>query len=134
MLKGLYLKKSQIPRAGKGLFTKHAIAKGETIVEYTGRVRTWAEVKENDGNNAYLFYITAKKVLDPSRQKNMMAKYANDAKGVTRINGLRNNAEYQVRKQRCFIVATKNIKPTEEIFVGYGPEYWKIMKEEHGMK
>jgi hypothetical protein len=35
--KQLYLKKSHLPGAGKGLFTRKAIAKGSRICEYTGQ-------------------------------------------------------------------------------------------------
>lgn len=130
MVKGLYLKKSKINGAGKGLYTKQSIKKKEVIIEYTGRVQTWAEVKEKDAQNPYLFYINSKRVLNPQRSKKMLAKYANDALGITHIKGLRNNAAYDVKKGRCFIVATRNIKPGEEILVGYGKEYWTIMKAE----
>jgi len=35
--KQLYIKKSGIPNAGKGLFTKKPIPKGTGIIEYTGK-------------------------------------------------------------------------------------------------
>jgi len=58
----------------------------------------------------------------------MMAKYANDARGIIKITGLRNNAEYVIRKSRCYIVAKRSIAAGEEILVAYGKEYWNITR------
>ena len=130
MHKFLFLKKSTIPNSGKGLFTRRAIANGERIIEYTGRIQTWKEVKETDGHNPYLFYINSKTVINPEKRKSALAKYANDSKGLTRVKGLRKNAEYDVKGTKCFITATRNIREGEEILVAYGPEYWKLIKDE----
>ena len=46
--KQLYVKKSTLPNAGKGLFTKKLIPKGTRIVEYKGKTRTWKEVQKDD--------------------------------------------------------------------------------------
>src|SRR5690606_2925408 len=51
--KQLFVKKSTIPNAGKGLFTKKAIAKGTRIVEYKGKISAWKDVKDEDGKNGY---------------------------------------------------------------------------------
>lgn len=52
--KQLEVKGSNIPGAGRGLFTNIFIPKGSKIVEYKGSIRTWKEV-ENDYNNYYIF-------------------------------------------------------------------------------
>ncbi|PZR24775.1 MAG: SET domain-containing protein-lysine N-methyltransferase, partial [Azospira oryzae] len=44
--KHLYVKKSTLPGAGKGLFTKVFIPKGTRIIEYKGEVLTWKEVEK----------------------------------------------------------------------------------------
>jgi SET domain-containing protein len=61
------------------------------------------------------------------------ARYANDASGLTRIEGLRNNSENISEGRKCFIEAKRDIKAGEEILVGYGRWFWslqrKLMKE-----
>jgi len=126
--KQLVIKRSQLPGAGKGLYAKRAIAKGERIVEYKGRIITWAEAKKQPGINGYLFYITAKKVVDAAGYTKALARYANDARGFTKIKGLLNNAEYVVDDGRVFIDAKRTIAKGEEILVGYGKEYWDNLK------
>jgi SET domain-containing protein len=83
-----------------------------------------------DHENAYLFYISSKVVLDPTVGKLPFAAYANDARGLAREAHLSNNAEYIVEGQRCFIDARKDIQKGEEILVGYGWEYWKVIRDE----
>jgi SET domain-containing protein len=129
----LKVKKSQIPGAGKGLFTTHAIPKGEVVCEYEGERITWKEcLKRNEdqiGKGAYYFYINARNCVDAQYTLWAHGRYANDAAGLTRVIGLKNNAEYEVRKNVPYIVATRNIKPGEEIFVSYGKDYWDAMKD-----
>jgi uncharacterized protein len=126
--KFLIIKKSRLPGAGKGLFTKVAIRKGTRIVEYKGRLQTWKEVKDQDGHNGYLMYINRNVVINALPALKNFGRYANDALGLTRINGILNNAEYISEGNRCYIDATRNIKPNEEILVGYGREYWMLIK------
>ena len=58
-----------------------------------------------------------------------MGRFANDAKGLARIPGLKNNSEYMVEGNKCFIDATRNIQKGEEIFVEYGKEFWDLIKK-----
>ncbi|MBC8035362.1 MAG: SET domain-containing protein-lysine N-methyltransferase [Chitinophagaceae bacterium] len=127
--KQLYVKKSTIPNAGKGLFTKKAISKGERIIEYRGKITAWKVVK-NDDHNPYIFYITRNHVINAQNHLKVLARYANDARGLTRITGITNNAEFVVDKKlkRAFIEAKKNIPAGAEILVGYGKEYWDIIR------
>lgn len=127
--KTLYISQSNIPGAGKGLFTSEAIKKGERIVEYKGRIRTWKEVSEGDVFNGYIFYINRNHVIDAKTYVQSLARYANDARGLTRIKGVTNNAEYQKDDKKVYIHATRNIPAGSEIFVGYGKDYWDTVKE-----
>lgn len=127
--KHLYVKKSTLPNSGKGLFTKVFIPKGTRIVEYKGRRTVWKDVKDDDGKNGYIFYINSKCVIDALPTVNALGRYANDAKGYSRVKGITNNSEYVVEGKRCFIEATKDIPAGSEIFVGYGAEYWKTMRD-----
>lgn len=126
--KSLIIKKSTLPGAGKGLFTKVFIPKGTRIVEYKGKVLTWKAVeKMPDERNGYVFYFNSRYVLDAWKYRGF-AHYANDAKGITRVEGIKNNSEYDTKGKHCYIVATRDIPAGSEIFVGYGGEYWQAIR------
>ncbi|HRP56339.1 SET domain-containing protein [Agriterribacter sp.] len=125
----LIVKNSTLPQAGKGLFTLSFIPAGTHIIEYRGRVTTWKEVKEKEADNAYIMYVNRNHVINALPYKKSLARYANDAKGVGKIKGLRNNAVYATVKKRVYIKATRDIKAGEEILVDYGKSYWQTMKE-----
>ncbi len=127
--KQLYIRKSTLPNAGKGLFTRKAIPKGTRIVEYKGKRSKWKDVKDEDGRNGYIFYINRSNVIDALATKNALARYANDARGLVRIKGLINNADYVVDGLKAFIESKRNIPPNSEIFVDYGNDYWKVIRE-----
>jgi uncharacterized protein len=126
--KTLIVKKSTIPNAGKGLFTKKFIAKGTRIVEYKGRRSTWKEVKDEDGKNGYIFFINRNNVIDGLPHKSALARYANDARGLVKIKGLTNNSDYIVDGTRAYIESKKDIPAGSEIFVDYGKDYWKVIR------
>ena len=126
--KQLTVKKSTIPGAGKGLFTKVFIPKGTRIVEYKGRLTTWKEVDHDDGRNGYIYYIKRTLVIDAYTYKKALGRYANDARGLKKIKGLLNNCEYVIDGEKVFIKAKKDIPAGSEIFVGYGKEYWAVIK------
>lgn len=124
----LVIKKSTLPGAGKGLFTKSFIPSGTRIIEYKGRVTTWSEVKEKEADNVYIMYVNRNHVINAQPYRKALARYANDAKGVGKIKGLRNNAVYTTVKKRVYIKATRDIKAGEEILVDYGKSYWQTMR------
>ncbi len=125
----LIIKKSNLPQAGKGLFTKKEISKGLRIVEYKGRRRKWKDVKHLDGHNGYLMYITRNAIIDALPVTKTFGRYANDAQGLSRIPGLKNNCEYVSEGNRCYIEAKRKIKKGEELLVGYGREFWSLQKK-----
>jgi uncharacterized protein len=128
----IYVRRSQLPNAGKGLFTKKLIPKGSRIVEYKGKVTTWKEVDGRDGNNGYIYYVKRNHVIDASSYPKALARYANDANGLQRVKGLRNNARYAEEDQKVFIEAIRDIPAGAEILVDYGKEYWDVIR--HNLK
>jgi len=132
--KQLLIKRSTLKGAGKGLFTTKPIAKGTKIVEYRGKITTWKEVNDRNGLNGYIYYVNRNHVLDAWATKKALARYANDAQGLIRTPGIRNNSTYETEGLRVFIVAAKNIPAGSEILVAYGKEYWDIIKENWGTK
>lgn len=131
----LYVGESTLKGAGKGLFTDSIIKRGERIVEYTGDVITWKECERRnneikEGVGAYYFYISEKKCIDAQNHLDSLARYCNDANGFTKIIGLKNNARFEIIRGRVYIIASRNFKPGDEIFVAYGREYWQALAEQ----
>ncbi len=124
----LIVKRSTLPGAGKGLFTKKNITKGSFIVEYKGKVSSWKEAEPKEGFNGYIYYVTRNHVIDAMDNPEAIARYANDAKGLSKVKGIVNNAEYVEKGKRVFIVAKKDIPAGAEIFVDYGKEYWQVVR------
>ncbi len=126
----LIIKKSQLPNAGKGLFTTKTIRKDHKIIEYRGEIINYTEYRQRarKEQDHYLFYLSRKIIIDALHTPQYKARYANDAKGFTRLKGMRNNSDYVIFGKKCFIVASREIKAGEEIFVNYTDSYWKAMK------
>ncbi|MBN8788353.1 MAG: SET domain-containing protein [Terrimonas sp.] len=130
--KQLVVKKSTLPNAGKGLFTRKTIPKGTRIVEYKGTITTWKEVDHNEGSNGYIYYINRNTVINARPHPDYLARYANDAKGIAKLKGVTNNAVYATEGLKAYIESTKEIPAGAEIFVGYGKEYWDTIR--HNIK
>lgn len=130
MYEDLEVKKSTIPNSGKGLFTKRDIKKGERFVEYLGEIITWKEcdIRAGKDEGGYVFYISRNKCIDAFHTPEELARYANDANGLVKIQGIRNNCVYEIYKGSGWIKATRNIKAGTEIFVSYGAQYWRDIR------
>ncbi|MEJ1238694.1 SET domain-containing protein [Chryseolinea sp. T2] len=125
----LKVKTSQLPNSGKGLFTTKAIPKGTRIVEYKGRRSKWKDVRDEDGKNGYIFYINRNHVIDALPTKSALARYANDARGLTKIKGVINNSDYVVDGIKAYIESKRDIPAGAEILVDYGKDYWKVIRD-----
>ena len=126
--KGLVVKQSRIPNAGKGLFTKVFIPKGTRIVEYKGKISTWKDVDHKEGKNGYIYYVTRNYVIDASTNQKALARFANDARGLQHIKGMNNNCIYALFNGKVYIQSIKDIPPNSEILVDYGREYWDVIR------
>jgi SET domain-containing protein len=126
--KKLFIKKSMVPKAGKGLFTSVDIPKGTLIIQYKGDIKTWKEITENPVFNGYVYYINKDHVIDAKKHPNVLARYANDAKGLSYVEGLKNNCKYEQEGFDVYIKAMKFIPAGSEILVGYGKAYWDAVK------
>ena len=127
--KHLIVKKSTLPLSGKGLFTKQLIKRGTKIVEYKGKITNWNNAYHDNGKNVYIYYVNRNHVIDAKHDKKILARYANDAKGIEQLNKVTNNSTYIIEANRVFIKAIKDIPPGDEILVGYGKEYWNVIKK-----
>lgn len=126
--KFLFVKKSSIPQSGKGLFCKKMIPKGTRIVEYKGKMTTWKLVDHDEGKNGYIYYINRNLVIDAYNNDKTFGRYANDARGLSRKKGINNNSEYVIDGRKVFIESLKDIPAGQEILVGYGKEYWDVIR------
>jgi SET domain-containing protein len=127
--KQLVVKRSSLPGAGKGLFTKKPIPKGTRIVEYKGRVTSWKDADHRNGGNGYIYYVKRYHVIDALPYKKALARFANDARGMNRVKGITNNSQYLEDGLKVYIQSTKDIPANAEIFVGYGKEYWDVIRD-----
>lgn len=133
----LTVKKSKLPNAGKGLFTDKPIKKGTKIIEYKGEIIDWKEYEKRVllNKDGYLFFINKKRCIDAWSTPQHKARYANDAAGLSRIKGIKNNSDYEIFGDKCFIVSSRDIKAGEEIYVNYTKEYWDCVRYniKHGL-
>jgi uncharacterized protein len=126
----LVIKKSQLPGAGKGLFTTKPIKKDSKVIEYRGEIINWKEYEKRvkEDKDGYLFFISRNRCIDAYPTPQYKARYANDAAGMSRVKGLKNNSSYQIFGNKCFIVAERDIEAGEEILVDYTKEYWDCIR------
>ena len=99
-------------------------------MEYLGEIITDKEcgLRADNDQYGYVFHINKQKCIDAHHTLDAIARYANDARGLVKVKGIRNNASYEIWKNRGWITAEKNIKAGSEIFVSYGAEYWKDIR------
>jgi len=112
---------------GKGVFALVPLAKGETIMEYTGPIITWKEALRrhphdpNDPLHTFYFHIEGGKVID--------GKYGtNSAKWIN--HSCQPNCEADEEDGRVFIKALRRIQPGEELNYDYG----LVLDERHTAK
>jgi hypothetical protein len=102
---------------GLGLFATAPIRKRSRVAEYKGRLLTTkAANKIESRGNRYLYEINSRWTIDGTPRSNV-ARYANHSCNP--------NCDTFAVKRRVFILATRNIKPGEEIVYDYGIDYFK---------
>jgi SET domain-containing protein len=122
----LYIKESQIPNAGIGLYTAIPIHKDEIISVFRGKILSDNEAKRRstNGKDAYFINMPDGTIMD-SFTVRCFAKYANDAEGLV-LSSFKNNSKITINDDgKVCIVATRRISVGSEIFCGYGSGYWK---------
>lgn len=124
----LYIKESQIPCSGSGLYTAIPIYKDEVISIFKGKILSDKEAQHGAANakDAYFINLPDGTIMDSMTVK-CFAKYANDAMGFTKTNHKNNSKISLDENGKVCIVATKKIPAGAEILCGYGTGYWKNM-------
>lgn len=121
----LVVKTSSIPNAGQGLFyeptdNESILHSGTIICYYAGHRHNFLSQK-NLADKSYLLNVSGNLFVDPGPLLAIKARYINDP-----LNDELINCEFvpQPYLFRCAVVATRDIKPKEELFVSYGEMYW----------
>ncbi len=123
------VKRSTIPRAGQGLFSKVSIEAGDTIGPYTGKILTDKQANsEPYVNSLYLVWVCKDCWIWGEGEFASYTRFINHDDN-------RPNAELVTtsRWRKARIAALRRIRPGEEIFFDYGESYWDcvdINKEE----
>lgn len=123
---GITIQKSNIPMAGLGMFAVRPFVADERIVEYSGEKLTTDQYDrryDKDSMGSYGIQLSEKYVIDARKTSSGVARYACDYHG----SGKKPNAEYINFGGRIWIVATKRIKPGEEILTDYGDDMHRAL-------
>jgi SET domain-containing protein len=135
----VYVKESNVPTIGNGLFANTNIKKGSIIAEFKGKLRKPGENLRGWRSNIYFEdeYILECPDTD-------LASFANDAINFTKehrqiLKALKSNTPFYKKHKnalinaqinvnhklhRAFLIASCDIKPNDEIFCHYGFTYW----------
>lgn len=109
-----------------GLYAEKAFEVDDRIVEYTGEKLTTDQYErryKTEQLGSYGLALSEKYVIDARRTDAGVARYACDYHG----SGQKPNAEYVNFGGRVWIVATRRIKPGEEIFTDYGEDMHRAL-------
>ena len=139
----VYIKPSQIPGAGYGLFTSVRIRKGQLIAKFAGQ---FVQLQGGDDpSSSYMigvgeeddgwFFDGEPRRLPRLRDLDGVAQFSNDADAHKYIpeyakSGFRNNAVIQVVQTdegvpELWAMSTAAIKAEGEVFISYGSSYWE---------
>lgn len=122
----LYIAGSQMPGAGKGLYTAIPIFQSEIISLFKGKLLSQdeADQRAKAGNNKYFINMPDGTIMDSMHAK-CFAKYANDAEGLVKTGAGPNSVITLDDDNRVCLVAIRDIRAGEEIFCSYGKRYWR---------
>jgi uncharacterized protein len=102
-------------RTGRGMYALSPIPKGACIIEYTGRPATLKQFASNKGK--YLFWTSDSTMIDGNISGNK-ARFINHSCVP--------NCEIDLKNERVYVFAKRNIRPGEELTYDYGKEYFDM--------
>lgn len=118
---GVEVRASRISGAGSGLFATRDHAAGAVICEYMGI--TWPNaVAWKREDKSYLLKLGDNKYVDALYSLDVLARYINDCRG--RLGGYNVVFERRPRDEKADVVALRDIRAGEELYVDYGRFYW----------
>jgi hypothetical protein len=118
-LRGVRIKSSTVPRAGKALFAARNHKKGDEVARYTGdTVLTGGD----HGGSHYVLELSERISIDAARTDTAEGRMINDSRGSGKTNNVRFSCNQAAKT--AILRATRNIKMGEELFVAYGRAFW----------
>jgi len=114
----LFIKKSNIPNSGLGVFTNEFINKNIYLGNYIGKKRS-----KYYPSNPYCIEDYNGDTIDAIDYPRTIFAMINDSK----FSNYKNNCEFIVKKENVEIWTTKIIKKGSELFIDYGEDYWKYL-------
>ena len=104
------------PVHGRGVFAVARISAGETILEYKGKLISWAAAQRRyersaaEDGHTFFFDLDDGRVIDGAQGGNS-ARWVNHS--------CEPNCEAEQRGSRVFFQALRDIEPGEELFIDY---------------
>ncbi len=108
---------STISGCGEGLFSLVTLQRGDTIGPYLGKIITDAQSERSPYiDSHYLLWVCRDCLIVGENY----TRYVNHS--------AKPNAQFVVstRWKKARIEALKRIRPGEEIFIDYGPDFWEV--------
>ena len=118
--RGLRIRGSLIPGAGKGLVAQRDFRPGDKIADYTGDI---VPTGGNLQNSMYVLELSEAVSIDAARTNAGEGRWVNDAHN----SGRRNNARFSCnqRAKTACLRATTRIRKGDEVLVSYGRNFWR---------
>ncbi|MDH5824034.1 SET domain-containing protein-lysine N-methyltransferase [Luteimonas sp. RD2P54] len=112
------------PIHGNGVFATEAIAKGERVIRYKGKLRTHEEVDAEYGDidedgHTFLFTLNDDYVIDANVEGNV-ARWINHSCEPNCEAVVEEDDESRPHKDKVFIEAIRDIRAGEELTYNYG--------------
>jgi hypothetical protein len=114
---------STIPGTGLGLFTTEPLLEGAIVCYYRGHIHNFHSTKKLV-DKTYLMLVQGSVLIDTGPLPHIKARYMNDP-----LNEAFLNCKYVSCQFWSQVVATRDIRSGEELFVSYGEAYWNQREE-----
>lgn len=139
----LETRRSTIPGAGNGVFTRRDLEKGQVVGSYGGRVVSKEQVLAMPNSEAYIIQIPIEELGGSSADYSLaidgnpalpesrghMGNLINDGQPASNNGKKLTNAKIEIIRTGDFtftglVTLTKTLRKGEELFIDYGPTYW----------
>ena len=125
----VHVKKSKIPNAGKGLFAKKNMPRGEHVALYFGVMVHRSQV---DGDyyvsDYFLEEPSSDWIIDAADPKSCLGRYSNDSLSLEQTNAV---FGFYKKPYSGYLKLTKSVRKGDEIYTSYGPVYWEDAKQKN---
>lgn len=126
----LYVAPSILKDAGMGLFTREEIEKDTIIGYYSGEIKS---VDSMPYHHAYRFELNERYYIDGYLNPRCMMAMINDSRFSLNDHNCDFHLNYNpetispnaFHDQLVSIITLRYISPNEELFIDYGPDYWR---------